>query len=71
MVGHSGTGEEAAAQVAKTKPDVVVTQLDMQPKTSEEIISGLRRASPDSRIVVLTMFDNLRYLQAISRMGGV
>jgi DNA-binding NarL/FixJ family response regulator len=69
VVGQSGTGEEAAAQVAKTKPDVVVTQLDMQSKTAEEIISGLRKASPDSRIVVLTLWDNLRYVQAVSKMG--
>ena len=68
-MGSSSTGPEAAAQVATTRPDVIVTQLDMQPKTAQEIISGLRKASPDSRIVVLTLWDNLRYLQAISKMG--
>jgi DNA-binding NarL/FixJ family response regulator len=69
VVGASSTGPEAAAQVGRTKPDVVVTQLDMRPKGAEEIISGLRRASPDSRIVVLTLWDNLRYVQAIAKMG--
>jgi two-component system nitrate/nitrite response regulator NarL len=69
VVGSTSTGEEAADQVAKTKPDVIVTQLDMQPKTAEEIIEGLRKASPDSRIVVLTLWDNLRYVQAVSRMA--
>jgi DNA-binding NarL/FixJ family response regulator len=29
----------------------------------------VRRASPDSRLVVLTIFDNLRYVQALSRLG--
>ena len=69
VVGSTSTGPEAAERVAATKPDVIVTQLDMQPKTAEEIIEGLREASPDSRIVVLTLWDNLRYLQAISKMG--
>ncbi len=69
MVGASSTGPEAAEQVRQTRPDVVVTQLDMQPKGAEEIISGLREASPGSRIVVLTLWDNLRYLQAIAKMG--
>jgi DNA-binding NarL/FixJ family response regulator len=55
VVGSSSTGPEAAEQVRQTKPDVIVTQLDMQPKTAEEIISGLREASPGSRIVVLTL----------------
>ncbi len=69
VVGSSSTGPEAVALIGRTKPDVVVTQLDMQPKTAEEILSGVRKASPDSRIVVLTLWDNLRYLQAISKMG--
>jgi DNA-binding NarL/FixJ family response regulator len=69
VVGSTSTGEEAAAQVGQTKPDVVVTELDMQLETAEKIISGLRRASPGSRIVVLTLWDNLRYVQAVSRMA--
>jgi DNA-binding NarL/FixJ family response regulator len=69
VVGASSTGPEAFARVAETRPDVIVTQLDMQPKAAEEIISGLREASPDSRIVVLTLWDNLRYLQAVAKMG--
>ena len=69
VVSASSTGAEAAERVRRTRPDVIVTQLDMQPKTAEEIISGLREASPHSRIVVLTLWDNLRYLQAVSRMG--
>ena len=55
VVGSSSTGEDVAAQVAETKPDVIVTQLDMQPKSAEEIISGLRGAYPGSRMVVLTL----------------
>ena len=69
VVGSTSTDPEAAARVAETRPDVIVTELDMQPKTAEEIIEGLRKASPESRIVVLTLWDNLRYVQAISRMA--
>ena len=69
VVGTSSTGPEAAERVATTKPDVIITQLDMQPKSAEEIVSGLREASPDSRIVVLTLWDNLRYVQTIAKMG--
>jgi len=69
VVGQSSTGEEAAALVRETRPDLVITQLDTQLKTAEEILSGIHMASPDSRIVVLTMFDNLHYMKAISEMG--
>ncbi len=69
VVGTSTTGEEAAALVGASKPDLVVTQLDMQIKTAEAILEGLKEASPGSKIVVLTMFDNLHYLKALSRLG--
>ena len=69
VVGSTTTGPEAAERVRRTRPDVIVTQLDMQPKTAEEIIGGLREASPDSRIVVLTLWDNARYLKAVAAMG--
>src|SRR3712207_2558672 len=51
VVGASPTGEEAAALVEKTKPDVVITELDMQLKEAEEILGAIRSASPDSKIV--------------------
>jgi DNA-binding NarL/FixJ family response regulator len=69
VVGASSTGEAAAAIVRETKPDVVITQLDMQLKTAEEILGAIRSASPSSKIVVLTLFDNLRYMQAVAAMG--
>ena len=68
VVGTSSTGEEAAQRVKETKPDLVITQLDMDLRTAREIVSGIRKASPDSRIVVLTMFDRLHYLKALSKM---
>src|SRR5215217_2650151 len=69
VVGRSSTGQEAAALVEQTKPDLVITQLDMELQTAQEILSGIREASPESKIVVLTMFDNLHYLKALSTMG--
>ena len=41
----------------------------MHLKTAEEILSGIREASPDSEILVLTMFDKLHHLKALSKMG--
>jgi DNA-binding NarL/FixJ family response regulator len=69
VVGTSPTGEEAAERVARTKPDLILTQLDMDLKTAEEILSAIRHASPNSRIVVLTVFDSLHFLKALSKMG--
>ena len=69
VVGQTGAGPDAVAMVGRLKPDVVITQLEMRLRDAEEILFGLRRASPGSRIVVLTMLENLRYMQAVSKMG--
>src|SRR5215211_5171026 len=69
VVGRSSTGQEAAELIRQSKPDLVITQIDMHLKTAEEILSVIAEASPDSKIVVLTMFDNLHYLKALSTMG--
>src|SRR5215212_10814143 len=69
VVGRSATGQEAANLVQQTKPDLVITQLDMELQRAQEILSGIREASPESKIVVLTMFDNLHYLKALSQTG--
>ena len=63
VVGRSSTGEEAASQVGKTRPDLIITELDMQIKSAQEVLQGIREASPHSRIVVLTMQDSLHYLK--------
>jgi DNA-binding NarL/FixJ family response regulator len=69
VVGHSPTGEEALALLREDSPDVVITQIDADLHVAKEVLRRIREASPDSRIVVLTIFDNLRYVQALSKLG--
>ena len=69
VVGQTGTGEEAVAAIGRTRPDVVIMQLEMHLKEAEEALSRTLSASPDSKIVVLTMLDNPRYMNAIAKMG--
>jgi DNA-binding NarL/FixJ family response regulator len=57
------------ALIEEHKPDVVIAQIDADLNTAREVLLRIRSSSPDSRIVVLTMFDNLRYLRALSKMG--
>src|SRR5215212_10469622 len=69
VVGNSPTGEEAFALLREYTPDVVITQIDMDLHVAKEVLRRIREASPHSRIVVLTIFDNLRYVQALSKLG--
>src|SRR4028119_1993872 len=69
VVGSTPTGPDADARIAETRPDVVIAELDMDLETVEQVLGRLRAASPRSRIVVLTLWDNARYLKAVSAMG--
>ena len=69
VVGRGSHGRDAVALVERHKPDVVITQVEHHLKRAQEILAAIRLASPNSRIVVLTMFDNLHYVQALSRLG--
>jgi DNA-binding NarL/FixJ family response regulator len=69
VVGHSSTGEEAFPLLREESPDVVITQIDVDLHRAKEVLRRIREASPHSRIVVLTIFDNLRYVQALSKLG--
>ncbi len=69
VVGRSSTGgDEAIALVEQNRPDVVITQIDTNLNTARETLSRIRSASPRSRILVITMFDNLHYLKALSTL---
>ncbi len=70
VVGQSSTGgDDALALIERNKPDVVITQVDVDLNTAKEVLCRIRSVSPNSRIVVLTMFDNLHYLKALSKLG--
>jgi DNA-binding NarL/FixJ family response regulator len=69
VVGHSPTGEEAFTLLHQKSPDLVITQIDVDVHMAKEVLRRIREASPDSRIVVLTIFDNLRYVQTLSKLG--
>jgi DNA-binding NarL/FixJ family response regulator len=69
IVGRSSSGgEDALALVEENLPDVVITQIDVDLNKAKEVLSRIRLASPRSRIIVLTMFDNLHYLKALSKL---
>lgn len=69
VVGQTWTGEKAADAVWRLQPDVVVMQLDVRLKEADKILHGIRSASPRSRVVVLALWDDPRYMRAVSEMG--
>jgi len=62
ICGEAETPDEAVKLARKLKPDVVLLDVRLGPKDGLEAIRKIRGASADTRIVVLSSFDNPTYV---------
>ncbi len=70
VVGTAGGGEEALTQAETLQPEVVVMDLRMPGLSGLETIPRLKRLVPDTRIIVLTLFDGRGYRKASFDAGA-
>jgi two-component system, chemotaxis family, chemotaxis protein CheY len=66
---EASDGDEALAAVAASRPAVVLLDLLMPRRSGLEVLSQLRRASPESRIVVMTSLQT-ESLERLARSSG-
>jgi two-component system NarL family response regulator len=68
VIAAAASGEEALELFRRHRPDVVLMDLQLGEMTGVDAIRAIRREAPDSRIIVLTMYqgdeDVYRALQA-------
>lgn len=70
VVGEAGNGGEAHAQAKALQPDVILLDLNMPGVDGLAALPLLRRDAPSSRVLVLTMHDDVSYLQEALRAGA-
>jgi DNA-binding NarL/FixJ family response regulator len=70
VVGEAGEGSEAVAQVAATRPDVLLADVAMPGMGGLEAAERLRREFPDVRVVMLSMHANEEYVLQALRAGA-
>jgi DNA-binding NarL/FixJ family response regulator len=70
VVGEAGEGWEAVAQVAATRPDVLLADVAMPGMGGLEAAERLRREFPDVRVVMLSMHANEEYVLQALRAGA-
>ena len=63
-------GIEAVAACKATQPDVALVDLSMPKLGGIEAIAQIHQVSPGTRVVVLTMHDNPRYLRSALAAGA-
>lgn len=70
VAGDAGDGAEVVQKARALQPDVVLLDLSMPGPHSGEVIRQVLRASPKTRVLVLTMHDDPAYLASAMAAGA-
>jgi DNA-binding NarL/FixJ family response regulator len=71
VVSDVGTAGEAVEMVRLTRPDVLILDLSLPDASGISIIGQVREASPGTRVLVLTMHDDVAYLRKAFAAGAL
>jgi len=71
VVGEAANGADAEMGVRKTEPDVVLMDISMPNGGGLAAIAAIMQVRPKTRIVVLTVHDELGYVRAAGQAGAV
>jgi two-component system response regulator DesR len=70
VVGRARDGAEALGLARETRPDVVVTDIEMPGMTGLDLAAALRREEKPPRVVILTTFGRSGYLRRALDAGA-
>ena len=70
VVGEAANGPDAEIGVKATRPDVVLMDISMPNGEGFAAIAAIKRVRPKTRIIVLTVHDELGYLRAAGKAGA-
>jgi DNA-binding NarL/FixJ family response regulator len=69
VVGEAHDGREAIEQARKLKPDIVLMDIAMPGLGGIEATLELKRESPETRVLVLTQYDDVEYVRRFLKIG--
>lgn len=70
VVGLAGSAEQAIALAAELAPSVILLDITMPDRSGLDALPDLLRASPTSRVIILTMHDDQAYLGRALSQGA-
>jgi two-component system response regulator DesR len=70
VIATTANGRDAVEAVARLKPDVLVTDIEMPQMTGLELAASLRTSHPNVRTIILTTFARPGYLRRALDAGA-
>ena len=70
VVGRASTGDAALALVAQSRPEVLVTDIEMPGLSGIELAQKVAEHHPGTRVVILTTFARAGYLRRALEAGA-
>lgn len=69
FVGEAGDGEYAYPQILKTEPDILITDVKMPFMNGLELSRLVRKALPQTKIIILSGYDEFDYAKEAIKIG--
>lgn len=70
VIGECGDGQELINQALKLSPDVIVMDISMPKMSGLVAIDKLLAQRPDARILILSMHNELEYIETMQQAGA-
>jgi DNA-binding NarL/FixJ family response regulator len=70
IVGEAGNGLDALALAEKLRPNLILVDVRLPDMSGIELTSRLVDVAPDTRIMILSMYDNREYVLSAVRAGA-
>jgi DNA-binding NarL/FixJ family response regulator len=70
VIGEASRGDEAVAMVTEDPPDVILLDLHLPDGMGSEFCRDLRRASPESKVLILSAYDDDQEVSAALIAGA-
>ncbi len=70
VVGEAADGVECLEQALALRPDIILMDINMPNCGGLEALGNIRRELPDTKVLILTMHDDIGYLKHVLSSGG-
>jgi DNA-binding NarL/FixJ family response regulator len=71
VIGEAADGKEGIELTERLKPDILISDLMMKGLNGIDVTREVRKRSPDTRIIILSMYDDDGYVNQAMREGAM